>query len=84
MVVLYSLRRKGRVLPSLSHQLPVKSKPENVACCLISALVLPVPPPALVVLPEVSVSQKELVTVPPPAYPTSPPAKLLPLTLPVL
>ena len=56
MVVLYSMRRKGRVLPSLSHQLLVKSNPENVACCIISAVVLPVPP-KLVLLPEVSVSQ---------------------------
>ena len=60
-----------------------KSQPavRNVAMYFISAVVLPVPP-TLVLCPEVSVSQNELVISPGSPYPVSPPTKLLPLTEP--
>jgi len=53
--------------------------PANVLFVFISAVVLPVPP-AEPVCPDVAVSQKQSVKLPPVALPASPPAEEAPLT----
>ena len=56
--------------------------PEKMVIFFISAVVLPVPP-SEVACPLVSISQKELLTVPSLFSPTRPPTGPSPLTVPV-
>src|SRR3990167_5580341 len=99
MVVLYSAINIGRVLLAKRNQtldglvelvlivlVASQLASVNVDNVIIWAVVLPVPPAVLVATPELSVSQKLLLMVPPPSNTPKKPPKLRagPLTVPEL